>query len=336
MHRVSVIVPCFNREKLIGETLSNLLNQTLQPHEIIVVDDGSTDRSVEVIRSFGNSVKLVEQVNHGPGAARNAGLRIATGEFIQFQDSDDLLSLNKVEAQARIMEATGADLVYGPFVKGYINNGILTLEDVVLQQEPLPKTLPLHEWVLRGLSIVFQACLVRRVFLEKLGGYRVDLMPSEDSELLFRMGINDVQMAFSPDVLTVYRLHHTDQITSGGISRANRLKDWAKMLLTIHSQLSEKKIRLHWQTLWIAETELWNTRQWMDRLECVDADLARALELRYSANPTLFYACCRLYQRLSARWRWHRYHARWPRFYRFGLLTQYQKELLKQIGLGCS
>src|ERR1700677_1213804 len=95
--KVSVIIPNFNREALIGETISNLLNQTMAPDEIIVIDDGSKDKSVEVIRSFGDQLTLIQQTNQGPGAARNAGLRIATGEFIQFQDSDDLYSRNKLE-----------------------------------------------------------------------------------------------------------------------------------------------------------------------------------------------------------------------------------------------
>ena len=89
--RISVIIPNFNREALIGETVSNLLDQTLPPSEIIVVDDGSTDKSVDVIHAFGDKVELIRQANQGPGAARNAGLKIATGEFIQFQDSDDFV-----------------------------------------------------------------------------------------------------------------------------------------------------------------------------------------------------------------------------------------------------
>src|SRR5579859_1319636 len=102
--KVSVIVPNYNRETLVGETISNLLAQTLPPFQIIVVDDGSTDKSVDVIRSFGGTVKLIQQPNQGPGAARNAGLKIAAGDFVQFQDSDDLLSLNKIETQAKLLE----------------------------------------------------------------------------------------------------------------------------------------------------------------------------------------------------------------------------------------
>src|SRR5205809_4977851 len=97
--RISVVIPNFNREMLVGETIANVLAQSLPPYEVIVVDDGSTDKSVEVIRSFGTKVKLVQQPNQGTGTARNAGLKIATGEFVQFQDSDDLYSHNKLEAQ---------------------------------------------------------------------------------------------------------------------------------------------------------------------------------------------------------------------------------------------
>ena len=71
MNRISVIIPNFNRAGVIVATIENMLAQTLPPNEVIVVDDGSTDDSVEVIRSFGNRVTLIEQKNQGPGAARS-------------------------------------------------------------------------------------------------------------------------------------------------------------------------------------------------------------------------------------------------------------------------
>ncbi len=117
MNGVSVIIPNYNRETLIGETISNLLKQSLPPCEIIIVDDGSTDKSVEIIRSCGAKIKQIQQNNPGAGAARNAGLRAAIGEFIQFQDSDDLFSLNKMAVQAKLLEQTGADIAFSPWVK---------------------------------------------------------------------------------------------------------------------------------------------------------------------------------------------------------------------------
>src|ERR1700722_11046952 len=167
--KVSVVIPNYNRETLIGETISNLLAQTLPPYEIVVVDDGSTDKSVEVIRSFGSKVKLIQQPNSGPGAARNAGLQMATGDFIQFQDSDDLFSLNKLEAQAKVLDRTDADIVFSPWVKLKIEGQKVNLEDQVLQQAMPSEEISLPCWWLRGWSTVFQSLLFRRSFLNKVG-----------------------------------------------------------------------------------------------------------------------------------------------------------------------
>src|SRR5690606_24617893 len=121
------------------------------------------------IRSFGNKVILIQQENKGPGAARNAGLKVATGEFIQFMDSDDLASLNKLEIQAKCLEETKGDIVYGPWVKVWIRQNQIKLENVVLQQKKLPETRSPLLWFLTGWSMVFQQCLVRKSILDKVG-----------------------------------------------------------------------------------------------------------------------------------------------------------------------
>ena len=187
MIKVSVIIPNFNRESLIGETIENMLSQTLQPQEIIVVDDGSTDSSVEVIKSFGSRITLICQENKGPGAARNAGLEIATGDYIQFFDSDDLCSLNKLEAQAKSLQCSGADIAYSPWVPVCIESRQVRIEKHVFQQHELPTDVDPLGYFLRGWVSVFQALMFRRSFLQKVGVYRTDLMPAEDSEFLFRM-----------------------------------------------------------------------------------------------------------------------------------------------------
>jgi GT2 family glycosyltransferase len=143
---ISVIIPAYNRAGLIGETLRSLLNQTVQAKEVIIVDDGSQDGTAEkTLEAFenwkletgnwknddgeqvsGNStsnipnptLKILRQANAGPGAARNRGLAEATGEFIHFFDSDDIAAPNKQEVQLRVLLDTGADIAYGPWVKG--------------------------------------------------------------------------------------------------------------------------------------------------------------------------------------------------------------------------
>jgi GT2 family glycosyltransferase len=162
---ISLIIPAYNRSELIAETLRSLLNQTIPAKEIIVVDDGSTDDTARVVERIAEELevrrleiddkqgagssdqgaldsrhspldsqpaakprlRVIRQQNAGPGVARNRGLAEATGEFIHFFDSDDVAAPNKHEVQLRALLETGADIAYGPWVKGRFVN--LTTND---------------------------------------------------------------------------------------------------------------------------------------------------------------------------------------------------------------
>ena len=86
---VSIIIPCYNQGQFLAEAIQSVLNQDYQEKEIIVVNDGSLDNTREVAQAFGDSIRYVEQTNKGLSSARNAGIRIARGEYIAFLDSDD-------------------------------------------------------------------------------------------------------------------------------------------------------------------------------------------------------------------------------------------------------
>jgi glycosyltransferase involved in cell wall biosynthesis len=103
--QVSAIVPVFNGERYLDEALRSALDQTLPPSEVIVVDDGSTDRSGEIAESFGDPVRCIRQENLGVARARNRGLSVATGEFIAFLDHDDLWPPTKLEVQVAALRA---------------------------------------------------------------------------------------------------------------------------------------------------------------------------------------------------------------------------------------
>jgi GT2 family glycosyltransferase len=108
VNRVSVVVPTYNRAELLRETLQSILSQTLPPAEIIVLDDGSTDHTFEVCAKLGGSIRYIRQDNRGLAAARNAGIRAATEEWIAFCDSDDVWSADKLAVQMDAVERTGA------------------------------------------------------------------------------------------------------------------------------------------------------------------------------------------------------------------------------------
>lgn len=108
--KVSILIPCYNSERFIAETLDSCIEQTYNNIEIIVVDDGSTDHSLAIVRDYKSKdgrVKVISQPNAGACKARNSALEHSTGEYIMFLDADNVISTNKIEIQLiRLMEAS--------------------------------------------------------------------------------------------------------------------------------------------------------------------------------------------------------------------------------------
>lgn len=333
MSRISVIIPNYNREDLIGKTISNLLAQTLPPHEIIVVDDGSTDKSVEVIRSFGERVKLLEQSNQGPGAARNAGLKIATGGYIQFQDSDDLLSLNKLEAQARLLDETGADVCFGPWAHVSIRDKKLAFQTCVLQQALPPSNVNIKSWLLRGWFTVLQGLLLRRAFLLGAGGYETDVRYGEDMEFLFRLLSLSPKVTYAGDALTLYRVNSAHNLSAdGGASKERRIVDWARCLQWIdrHQNDWEQKPDGLSRDIFLA-----GTRKHLRYLRLVPnapPDLLQDLSKKVSARPAWFLAILELWLRATERMRLFSTGQRWMPGLQPGPATESQMRLIIELG----
>jgi len=227
---ISVIIPNYNRASLIGDTIENMLGQSLPPKEVIVVDDGSTDNSVKVITGFGSRVTLIRQENQGPGAARNTGYEVSTGDFIQFMDSDDLVSKNKLEVQLKTLQETEADLAYGPWIRTKISGCTMEFTGPLMQGGPLPSWKSMLEWQMGAWCLIFQNCLLRRSVMELAGRFRTDLMPSEDSEFLVRLLLAGAKPVYTGECLTFYREHNHAQITSSGTTQKRRAEDWTHYL----------------------------------------------------------------------------------------------------------
>ena len=265
---ISVIIPAYNRAALIGQTLRSLLNQTLPADEIIVVDDGSTDGTAEAVLEMlklGNTEKLrisggkpwpefkvVRQENAGPGAARNRGFAESTGEFIHFFDSDDIAAPNKHEVQVRALQESGADIAYGPWVKGRIavveklqSEKADTLkpatshpspvtwhfvpEGHVLQQKGLPEGNLVKELLTRW-SIIPQACMFRRSIVEKSGGFPDDMFIAEDQLMFLRCLLGGARVVHTPQTLAFYRLGDAGKLTESAEGHRRRITDWAVFL----------------------------------------------------------------------------------------------------------
>lgn len=238
--RISVIIPVKNRANLIVHTLDNILAQTLKPLEIIVVDDGSEDNLTEVLERYKESVLYLKNDGKGPGAARNTGLKAASGNLIQFFDSDDLMTLNKLEVQSDLLFSSGKGMIYGPYVKALLSptEGWKQL-DVVMNYQALPAHKGMDIWGLRGWCIITQACMFEHDLLKEVGPWRTDLMPHEDKEYLYRVGKLVRYPLHECQTGVIYRQHGA-QITEGSTNEIHRAFDCIAAYLTIEKQISSE------------------------------------------------------------------------------------------------
>lgn len=124
---ITVLIPAYNAAAYLGEALDSLLRQTRPPDEILIVDDGSSDATPEIARSYGGRVTLLQQNRRGPGAARNLGMRTAKGDYIAFLDADDVCAPERLERQLEALQRSPAAVVC--FTGHYIFEGDQRLHD---------------------------------------------------------------------------------------------------------------------------------------------------------------------------------------------------------------
>ncbi|MFZ0680873.1 glycosyltransferase family 2 protein, partial [Candidatus Binatus sp.] len=170
MPRVSVIIPAYNAVATIGGTIDSVIAQTLQDFEIICVDDGSTDGTLPTIRQYADRVRLIEQANSGPAAARNNGAHNSSGEYLAFLDADDIWTPQFLERSVAALDADPAlSLVY-------CNCALADSEglpiDTSLVGNGFDHAPSLNELLTQLWPIMPSAALVRRAAYNACGGYR--------------------------------------------------------------------------------------------------------------------------------------------------------------------
>ncbi len=215
---ISVIIATYNRAHLIAETLESVLEQAYRDFEIIVVDDGSTDNTREVVARYETRVRYIYQKNRGPSAARNRGVREATGTWISIQDSDDLSAANHLavlHAYAETHPNVGMIFANGAYMGGpeHKRNTIIPASK---SRSLAHRGVELHD--LFDKSIVrLQAALIAKGAYEAVGGHDESLRICMDLDLSFRLLMN-FPMAYIDEVVFSYRKH------DGNIGRNEELR----------------------------------------------------------------------------------------------------------------
>ncbi len=201
--KISVIIPTYNRADLIKESIESVLNQTYQDFEVIVVDDGSTDNTKEVVALFSPRVKYLYQINTGlPSKARNSGILEANGEYIAFLDSDDKWAKTKLAKQMYIFEKfTWVDLVFtGVVIIDKKGNVLKKKKGKIVKEDVLVNLLK------NGNFITNSSVLVKKKVLFDVGLLDEDpkIRGSEDFFLWAKLALN-YKFYSVPDELTMYR-----------------------------------------------------------------------------------------------------------------------------------
>ena len=175
---VSIIIPCFNAERWVSEAIHSCLTQSYQPIEIIVIDDGSTDKSLEVIKSFGDKIRWETGPNRGGNHARNRGFALSKGEYIQFLDADDILDPKNIELQTPCLMRDQADVVVGSWRKLVENkDGSFTkesLKEIKIGPDALCSLLNSEAWAPPA------SHLYKRQYVELIGGWDESLKCLQD------------------------------------------------------------------------------------------------------------------------------------------------------------
>lgn len=213
---VSTIIPTYNRAQSIGAAIRSVLGQEQPPEEVVVVNDGSTDHTLTVLEEFGDRIIVIDQANSGVAAARNAGAMKATGDWLTFNDSDDLWCDGRMAILRADLAQMSADEVAHISNVRFVGAGsdrewfdIIGLTG--LDDGPKRLDLPLSHFLH---SLFLQGAAFRRDLFVKLDGFDVSFRTDEDAELGHRFALEGAFVCRSNVAAIVQRLDGDDQALS--------------------------------------------------------------------------------------------------------------------------
>lgn len=220
---VSCIVPVFQGERYLGEAIASILAQTSPPLEVVVVDDGSHDRSVAIAESFGDPVRVVRQPHRGVSAARNAGIRAARGTLLAFLDADDLFLPEKLALQCARLAVRPELELSAAYTRNFWSPELPadSRDHDPKMIEPWPRHI--STWVVRP-----------RLFA-RVGGFDEAMPLSQDVDWHMRAERMGVISETLPDVLTHRRLH------TGNVTRHARAQCRAAVLHSLREHLARRR-----------------------------------------------------------------------------------------------
>jgi glycosyltransferase involved in cell wall biosynthesis len=214
---VSILIPAYNAERWVGEAIESALSQTYPEKEVLVHDDGSTDGTQRIVRSFGGRVRWGAGPNRGANTARNALTRLASGDWLQYLDADDYLLPEHVARQVEAAQAAPqADVVFSPLTDEHWKDGQVVGREVQPVPEPREPNYLLARWGLPGTH----GMLFRREAVLRVGGWKDDQPCCQEFELMMRLLKAGAKFVYSPFSGGVYRHWSASTISKRNVVQA--------------------------------------------------------------------------------------------------------------------
>ena len=234
MMNISVVIPTYNRKELLKRSIDSVINQTIKPSEIIIVDDGSNDGTEAMVKKKYDSLKLIKQKNKGASAARNSGIKASSGEWICFLDSDDEWKNDKLEKQI-IAVANNSDYKFFHSNEIWIKNG----KRINQKKKHKKYGGDIFKKCLDMCRISPSSVLIDKSIFEEIGFFNENLVVCEDYELwlricdkyevffideplIFKYGGHQGQLSYSIDSIEYHRIKALEYLLSTGLSKENR------------------------------------------------------------------------------------------------------------------
>jgi glycosyltransferase involved in cell wall biosynthesis len=223
---VSVVIPVYNCGEALHRTMQSVLGQTYQPMEVILVDDGSTDSSYAIAKQYENDqVQVLQQSNAGAAVARNTGLSVATGDFVQFLDAGDVLDKEKIAAQVNALQNQPGKVAvcnYKQFTTDdELKNGVYPDQTTFIYSSDDPQDFLINLWGGKDdMNFIQTNCwLVPKQVIAKAGSWRSYRCPDDDGEFFARVLLASEGIVYVPGV---YNYYH---ITSSGVNQLSKNKN---------------------------------------------------------------------------------------------------------------
>jgi glycosyltransferase involved in cell wall biosynthesis len=231
---VSILIPAYNAEEWIAETIQSAIGQTWPRKEIIVVDDGSKDRTAEVLRRFASKqILVVSKENQGAAATRNHALRLSQGDYIQWLDADDLLAPDKVEAQIASLHESDSKHALLSSSWAFFN---YRPQQAKFVPTPLWQDLSPVEWLYRKLAhnlhMQTATWLTSRELCETAGPWDTRLLSDDDGEYFCRVLLASKGTRFAPAARVFYRNTPSDRL--GQIGTSDKKKEAMLLSMKLH------------------------------------------------------------------------------------------------------